>query len=207
MTPRQTRSQGTRCAASTRPRTTTRSRTGTTPRRSSATSRSIHRRPCPLRSLPRMRSWRAISRRRLAVCAAARRVPLVSRRDRHLALRGDVLLPQRHHRVRPRPDARARGLSASFVALSGTDRHCREYLGISPEEYDLLFTKMPSGSMLPALYGFLETDENWMTTVRHLSEFLLRTGLTYCEFLELWPRGASSSTPGAGRSHSRAELP
>ena len=34
----------------------------------------------------------------------------------------------------------------------------REYLRISPEEYDLLFTKMPSGSMLPALYGFLETD-------------------------------------------------
>lgn len=62
----------------------------------------------------------------------------------------------------------------------------REYLGISAEEYDLLFTKTPAGALLANLYGFPETEPNWMHKARLLSEFLARTGLTYCEFLALW---------------------
>jgi hypothetical protein len=70
----------------------------------------------------------------------------------------------------------------------------REYLGITPEEYERLFTKeiYTGGSSTPSteqlilweLYGFyLSTD--LMPTVTKVPEFLKRTGLTYCEFLDL----------------------
>lgn len=62
----------------------------------------------------------------------------------------------------------------------------REYLGISPQEYDQLFTVTPAGDFLAQLYGFLPGTPAWMTDVRLLSEFLRRTGLSYCEFIELW---------------------
>jgi hypothetical protein len=65
----------------------------------------------------------------------------------------------------------------------------REYLNISKEEYDLFFTTTPAGPMLPHLFGFLDSDLNWITKVRLVSEFLKRTGLTYCEFLDLWHSG------------------
>ena len=75
----------------------------------------------------------------------------------------------------------------------------REYLGITPEEYDLLFTQdivtTPAGSqlLLWQVYGFeSETvpvgnaNVPWTQIVVQVSEFLKRTCLTYCEFLELW---------------------
>jgi hypothetical protein len=77
----------------------------------------------------------------------------------------------------------------------------REYLRITPEEYDLLFqnfisnadpTRVSKNSLaLYHLYSFPErttgTDRtDWTVTVVRLSEFLERTCLTYCEFLELW---------------------
>ncbi|MEA2343066.1 MAG: hypothetical protein QOF63_1235, partial [Thermoanaerobaculia bacterium] len=62
-----------------------------------------------------------------------------------------------------------------------------EYLGISPEEYALLYsTVSPS---VATLYGFLPDDQSWATTVLDVPEFLTRTGLSYCEFLELWQSG------------------
>lgn len=71
----------------------------------------------------------------------------------------------------------------------------REYLTVTPEEYDLLFTKdiaeTPTAGqlLLRDLYGF-DADtvdgESWVEIVVKLSEFLPRTGLTYCEFIELW---------------------
>jgi hypothetical protein len=79
-----------------------------------------------------------------------------------------------------------------------------EYLGITPEEYSMLFQGTPSGSCglqdnpndaatgTPAtnvpvaeLYGYAANDESWMQQVIVLSEFLKRTCLTYCEFLDL----------------------
>ncbi|BCL79066.1 insecticidal toxin complex protein [Ktedonobacteria bacterium brp13] len=71
----------------------------------------------------------------------------------------------------------------------------REYLGITPEEYDLLFTQdivtVPTGNqlLLWQLYGFnSETvgDTPWTEAIVTVPEFIRRTGLTYCEFLELW---------------------
>ncbi len=71
----------------------------------------------------------------------------------------------------------------------------REYLGITHEEYDLLFTQdivtVPTGNqlLLWQLYGFeSETveDTSWIETIVQVPEFLRRTGLTYCEFVELW---------------------
>lgn len=87
----------------------------------------------------------------------------------------------------------------------GFDRHlwrypvridiAREYLGITPEEYDLLFTTDIADTtttgrlLLRELYGF-DSDTvdgvDWKDIVSKLSEFLRRTGLTYCEFIELW---------------------
>lgn len=65
----------------------------------------------------------------------------------------------------------------------------REYLGINPEEYDLLFTKTPTGDFLAQLYGFPPGDPTWLDTVRLVSEFLQRTGLSYCELVDLWRSG------------------
>jgi len=71
----------------------------------------------------------------------------------------------------------------------------REYLHINPEEFDLLFTQeiaeTPTAGrlLLRALYGFDSDNpggEFWLDVVVKLSEFLVRTGLTYCEFLALW---------------------
>ncbi|GHO56150.1 neuraminidase-like domain-containing protein [Ktedonobacter robiniae] len=75
----------------------------------------------------------------------------------------------------------------------------REYLGITPEEYDLLFTQdivtAPAGSrlLLWQVYGFDSetvlvgnTNVPWTQIVVQVPEFLKRTGLSYCDFLELW---------------------
>ncbi len=73
-----------------------------------------------------------------------------------------------------------------------------EYLGLTPEEYSALFLNPISNALRPPagqlalyrLYGFPkqrdETGEEWTETVIQVSEFLERTCLTYCEFLELW---------------------
>jgi hypothetical protein len=86
----------------------------------------------------------------------------------------------------------------------------REYLGIAPEEYSLLFVGAaapPCGKpidrdapALPAavakgrpwqLYGFASPgdDNSWIRTVVQLPEFLARTCLSYCEFYDLWQSG------------------
>ena len=79
-----------------------------------------------------------------------------------------------------------------------------EYLKITPEEYTVLFqdnitiaplrgrgSRAAAGKIqLYTLYGFAShgsTDKTlWTNGVVHVSEFLERTCLTYCEFIELW---------------------
>ena len=99
-----------------------------------------------------------------------------------------------------------------------------EYLGITPEEYSMLFQGTPIQScgnsfdrnpVLPGgtttgtpastvptaeLYGYSEDqDQSWMEEVVVLAEFLKRTCLTYCEFLELskvvWQRSTGDQEP------------
>lgn len=66
----------------------------------------------------------------------------------------------------------------------------RAYLGISPEEQTLLFTTTPVDPLLANLYGFPDNDGGiWMGTATLVSEFLKRTGLSYCELVELWKSG------------------
>lgn len=71
----------------------------------------------------------------------------------------------------------------------------REYLGISPEEYDLLFTHdtvdvpTPQRLLMRELYGFdadVVGGRPWTEVVAGLPEFLARTGLGWCDFLALW---------------------
>jgi Tc toxin complex TcA C-terminal TcB-binding domain len=83
----------------------------------------------------------------------------------------------------------------------------REYLGVTPEEYALVFAGAPvplcgqpvdNAAPAPAaatapqapwrLYGFAAPGDgdSWIATVVRLPEFLARTCLTYCEFYELW---------------------
>ncbi|HKM54287.1 MAG TPA: hypothetical protein VJY33_12830, partial [Isosphaeraceae bacterium] len=82
-----------------------------------------------------------------------------------------------------------------------------EYLGITREEYTMLFqgtSPQPCGKPVDdnvsqatravptwELYGFASSggDNTWTNTVVILPEFLSRTCLTYCEFLELWKSG------------------
>ncbi|MEQ9238017.1 Tc toxin subunit A-related protein [Coleofasciculus sp. E2-BRE-01] len=63
-----------------------------------------------------------------------------------------------------------------------------EYLKITPEEYTNLF--QPEGISAHLLYGFefpqLDNQQFWIETVTQVSEFLKRTCLTYCEFIDLW---------------------
>lgn len=74
-----------------------------------------------------------------------------------------------------------------------------EYLKITPEEYTVLFQNniVSDGEdedeiPLHGLYGFIsvrsddDDDISWIDIVIHVSEFLERTCLTYCEFIELW---------------------
>lgn len=72
-----------------------------------------------------------------------------------------------------------------------------ECLGISPAEYAMLFTvdiplEAEAGVArrpLWELYGFHASsinDRSWAQIVIRLPEFLRRTGLDYCAFLELW---------------------
>jgi hypothetical protein len=71
----------------------------------------------------------------------------------------------------------------------------REYLGISSEEYDLLYAQdivnvaTPGRLLLREVFGFPNDNVNgrpWSDVVLEAPEFLKRTGLSYCEFLDLW---------------------
>jgi len=69
-----------------------------------------------------------------------------------------------------------------------------EYLSITPEEYEFLFSKdlveVPTAGqlLLQNVYGFdinALQGQDWTQIASQLPEFLKRTGLTYCEFVEL----------------------
>jgi hypothetical protein len=62
-----------------------------------------------------------------------------------------------------------------------------ERLGISPEEYELLYSTGSVLTDLHLLYGFDTTmvdGIDWIDIVARVPEFLKRTGLSYCEFRE-----------------------
>ncbi len=71
----------------------------------------------------------------------------------------------------------------------------REYLHISEDEYALLYSQdlvdvVTQGRLLlREVFGFPNdsvNDVSWPQVVSQVSEFLTRTGLTYCQFIELW---------------------
>lgn len=75
-----------------------------------------------------------------------------------------------------------------------------EYIGFDPAEYQQLYaTPVATSDPVPAgelaawtLYGFAQStwqDADWTETAVTLGEFLSRTGLDYCEFVELWRSG------------------
>lgn len=73
-----------------------------------------------------------------------------------------------------------------------------EYLKINPEEYELLFTKeivdLPANGylVLYELYGFadpLPGGTDWVSVALVLPQFLKRTGLSYCQLVELQKSG------------------
>jgi hypothetical protein len=66
-----------------------------------------------------------------------------------------------------------------------------EYLGISAEEYAHLYGG-GAGPALHELYGFeseVVDGRNWLEVVRKVPRFVDATGLTYCEFVDLWRAG------------------
>lgn len=85
-----------------------------------------------------------------------------------------------------------------------------EYLGLSPAEYQTLYVDPISATELREMYGFpadLINGVDWKSIVVRVPEFLERTGLEYCEFLELWKskfvdlgrQGAPPATNAAGQ--------
>ena len=97
-----------------------------------------------------------------------------------------------------------------------------EYLGITPEEFVLLFNGewpkpcgggedgppgRPRHEQVPVwqLYGFSSAtvgdgNTSWTQTAIQVPEFLERTCLTYCEFFELWNSGFVQFSNGADES-------
>jgi hypothetical protein len=85
-----------------------------------------------------------------------------------------------------------------------------EYLGLTPEEYSLIFQGLPDDPCAPPedrsrddanvvagslaawrLFGFADpaNPSPWTQVVVSLPQFLERTCLTYCEFIDLWKSG------------------
>jgi hypothetical protein len=65
-----------------------------------------------------------------------------------------------------------------------------ELLGITPDEYDQLYAA--DFAPVRVLYGFASDavgGRPWTDIVREVPEFLKRSGLEYCEFVELWHAG------------------
>ncbi|MGF6201732.1 neuraminidase-like domain-containing protein [Pseudomonas laurylsulfatiphila] len=89
-----------------------------------------------------------------------------------------------------------------------------EYLRLSPAEYQTLYVDPIGPADLLKMYGFPSATINgvdWKSIVVHVPEFLKRTGLDYCEFLELWAskfvqfeRQPSTPRTAAGRSKAAA---
>lgn len=64
-----------------------------------------------------------------------------------------------------------------------------EYLGLSPAEYQSLYVDPIGAADLRDMYGFPADTVggvDWKAIVVQVPEFLKRTGLDYCAFLELW---------------------
>ncbi|MCP3818810.1 insecticidal toxin complex protein [Streptomyces sp. A3M-1-3] len=96
------------------------------------------------------------------------------------------------------PDAEPEGFQRHLWRYPVRADLAHEYLGISPEEARLLYgtdiaTEPDEGRLLlRELYGFpaeAVCGTLWTEIVVRLPEFLARTGLSYCEFLELWRSG------------------
>ena len=83
-----------------------------------------------------------------------------------------------------------------------------EYLRLSPGEYEKLYVDPIGATELRDMYGFPSDTINgvdWKSIVVHVPEFLKRTGLEYCDFLDLWKskfvefeRQNSTTTDAAG---------
>jgi hypothetical protein len=81
----------------------------------------------------------------------------------------------------------------------------REYLGIDPDE-DAIFHVDLSAANVRALYGFSATDQTWPFAALQLSTLLERTGLTYCQLVDLIASGWVDLHFTAGEGE-RAEPP
>ncbi|OAA51504.1 insecticidal toxin complex protein [Metarhizium rileyi] len=64
-----------------------------------------------------------------------------------------------------------------------------EYLLISDTENKRLFTHRLDTSEIPILYGYSSGSVRWLGDLSSLDTFLVRTGMSYCEFYELWRTG------------------
>nr|WP_281720110.1 neuraminidase-like domain-containing protein [Nitrosomonas nitrosa] len=92
-----------------------------------------------------------------------------------------------------------------------------EYLRLSPEEYKTLYVDPISATDLRNMYGFPSDTINgidWKSIVVHVPEFLRRTGLEYCDFIELWKskfvefgRQMAAPAPARGRRRTIDEAP
>ena len=76
-------------------------------------------------------------------------------------------------------------LSTTVAGASSTGTTTPSTTGAGVSSTGIITLSTTVGLSTAELYGYSSSDETWMTEVAVLSEFLCRTCLTYCEFLEL----------------------
>lgn len=72
-----------------------------------------------------------------------------------------------------------------------------EYLCISEDERSQLFQTTLDENALASIYGYSPVYEDWTIQLSSLPVFLERTGLTYCDFFELWKSGFVDFKPAS----------
>ena len=135
---------------------------------------------------------------------AAGRLALLPVRAGDHARRGDAPLPARITEFVLGPDPV--GFDSAVWRYPLRRDIAPEYLELAYDEYLQLFATPVSTTAPPPagelgvwqLYGFAKPVSGWINTVLRVSEFLRRTGLSYCEFVELATAGSSPCTSGHG---------
>lgn len=91
-----------------------------------------------------------------------------------------------------KPDTVPTGFMAHMWRMPFERKLAMEYIGFSEEEYLMLFADNLTTTEIHTMYGFVDPEIDgrpWTSLVTNAGEFLDRTGLNYCQLLDLQESG------------------